>query len=294
MRLLDVLRREHVVVPLATETLRGALVALVQRLVDTGAVERPEQLEKLLGEDRIRDVVHVGDRVLLPHLRTDAVQRLMVAIGVSTTPLRHGSEVGREQVVVLVLAPPEESGHYLQVVSALARALRSDEVVDRLASAASPDDVLLLPEIRDLTVQPKLTVRDVMTSRVYRVSPTSPVAEALELLRRHQLKAVPVVGEKWEVLGVVSDRDILRLLLPSIGRTPEAPSPSRNPTGADPLAAPVREIMSRSVMCVSEDQALSDVVSIMVNKDIERVPVVHEGKLTGFLTRTDVLRKLFP
>jgi CBS domain-containing protein len=46
-------------------------------------------------------------------------------------------------------------------------------------------------------------------------------------------------------------------------------------------------------MCISEDQTISEVVSTMINKDVERLPVVQEGKLTGFLTRADVLRKLF-
>ena len=46
-------------------------------------------------------------------------------------------------------------------------------------------------------------------------------------------------------------------------------------------------------MCISEDQGLAEVVSIMINKDVERIPVVSEGKLTGFLTRGDILRKLF-
>jgi CBS domain-containing protein len=51
--------------------------------------------------------------------------------------------------------------------------------------------------------------------------------------------------------------------------------------------------MSRSVMCISEDQGLAEVATIMVNKDVERLPVVSEGRLTGFLTRGDIIRKLF-
>src|SRR5688500_6949628 len=90
MRLLEVLRAEHVIAPLASDTLRGAILALVQRLVDTGSIARPDRLEKLVTDERVRDVVHVGDRVLLPHLRTDAVDRLTVAIGISAQPLRVG------------------------------------------------------------------------------------------------------------------------------------------------------------------------------------------------------------
>jgi len=218
MRLAEVLLPEHVVAPLAADTFRGAVLELIQRLVDTGALEHPERLEKLTSEDRVRDVVHVGDRVLLPHLRTEAVDRLTVALGVAAAPLRVGPAIqeNSEQVVVLVLAPPSAAHGYLQMVAALARALRSDEVIQALVNARSPGEVLAIPEIGELVVQPRLTVRDIMTQRVYRVFPDTPVSELLELMSRHDLKAVPVVGEKREVLGVVTDRDLLRFLLPEI------------------------------------------------------------------------------
>src|SRR5690606_22055665 len=273
MRMLDVLRPEHVVAPLTTDTLRGAVMALVQRLVESGAIARPERLERLTTDERIRDVVHVGDRVLLPHLRTDAVDRVVVAVGLSPKPLQlaPAAERGSEQVVVLVLAPPEASNHYLQTVAAIARVLRSDALVDRMLAADSAEEVLALPEIRDLTIQPRLAVRDVMTPRVYRVYPDTPVRELIDLMGRHQLKAVPVIGEKREVLGVVTDRDVLRHLLPAITR-----ADTGERTSAEERAlyeVPVREIMSRSVMCISEDQTLSEVVTTMINKDVERLPV---------------------
>jgi CBS domain-containing protein len=295
MRLSDILRPEHVVVPLQAESFRAAVGALVQRLVDTGALLHPERVEKLTTEDRVRDVVHVGDRILLPHLRTDAVGELVVAIGVSPVPLRTAGSSGEatERIVVLVLAPPAAANHYLQMVAALARALRSDGVVERMLAATGPEDVLQIPEIRDLTVQPRLAVRDIMTQRVHRVYPDTPVSELLEMLVRHELKAVPVVGEKREVLGIVSDRDLLRFLLPQVVQVGTGEPQEMGSAERSLHDTPVREIMSRSVMCISEDQSLAELASIMVNKDVERLPVVSEGKLTGFLTRSDILRKLF-
>jgi CBS domain-containing protein len=294
MRLLEVLRPEHVIIPLVADTLRGAVVALIGRLAESGVVIRPERLAGVIADERIRDVVHVGDRVLLPHFRTDAVDRLVVAIGVATDPLRirPEQEVGRERIVFLVLSPPEASGDYLQVVASLARALRDPETVDRLLSAEKPDDILAIPEIREMAVHPQLLVRDVMTQQAFRVMPDTPVRELMDLMIRHQLKVVPVVGEKREVLGVVSDRDILRHMLPAIGRIGAGDALTRQENAAL-YAVPARDVMSRSVMCISEDQPLSEVVSTMINKDVERMPVVHGGRLTGFLTRGDVVRKLF-
>ena len=295
MRLSDILRPEHVIVPLQADTFRSAVRELVQRLVDTGALLHPERVEKLTTEDRVRDVVHVGDRILLPHLRTDAVDQLVVAIGVSPLPLRTAGSTGdaTERIVVLVLAPPAAVNHYLQMVAALARALRSEGVVERMVAAATPGDILEIPEIRNLTVQPRLAVRDIMTQRVHRVFPDTPVSELLEMIVRHELKAVPVVGEKREVLGIVTDRDLLRFLLPQVVQVGTGEAQELGPGERTLQETPVREIMSRSVMCISEEQSLAELASIMVNKDVERLPVVSEGKLTGFLTRSDILRKLF-
>ncbi|HEX5521158.1 MAG TPA: CBS domain-containing protein [Longimicrobiaceae bacterium] len=291
MRLSEVLRPEHVVVPLEAASVGGAVRALAERLRSSGDIADPAALEALLAEPLARDVVHVGEQVVLPHLRTDAVRGLAVALGVASAPLREGGREGEARIVVLVLAPPTASHLYLQTVAALARALRSDDVVERLLAARSVAEVLAIEPIANLTIHPRLTVRDVMTQRVYRVRPETPVREVLELMGRNDLKAVPVVGEKREVLGMVTERDLLRHLFPNVLRTGGEPAEGGTQPGAGTTA--VREIMTRSVMCVSEDQALSDVASIMINKDVERLPVVSEGKLTGFLTRGDILRKLF-
>jgi CBS domain-containing protein/mannitol/fructose-specific phosphotransferase system IIA component (Ntr-type) len=294
MRLTDYLRPEHIVVPLEADTVRAAVQALVRRLTETGAVAHPERLERLTSEERVRDVIHVGDRVLLPHARTDAVERLVVALGILPEPLRGpaAGAQGTEQVVVLVLAPQEAASQYLQLVAALARLLRSEAAVDRLVAARSPEEVLSIPELQELTLQPRLTVRDVMNPRAYRVYPDTPVQELVELMTRHGLRAVPVVGEKHEVLGMVTERDLLRHLHPRILRAGGGPAPEE-PAEPSVRNALVRDIMSRSVLCISEDQSLSDVVSLMLNKDVERFPVVSEGRLIGSLTRSDILRKLF-
>ncbi|HYJ80638.1 MAG TPA: PTS sugar transporter subunit IIA, partial [Longimicrobiaceae bacterium] len=189
MRLTELLRPEHIVAPLPADSVPAAVSALMQRLIDAGAVDHPERLAKLFAESRIRDLIHVGARVLLPHVRTDAVSRLVVALGVAAAPLdtAPGANDGVAQVMVLVLAPPAEAGLYLQTVAALARVLRHDDVVDRLVAARSPAEVLDIPQIREITIEPRLRVRDVMTQRVYRTSPDAPVQEVLDLIAEHRL-----------------------------------------------------------------------------------------------------------
>jgi len=288
VRLAEFLRPDHVVAPLAADTVHAAVSQLARHLIGTGDVAQPDRLERLFSASHVRDLIHVGDRVLLPHLRTEAVSKLAVALGVAPAPLRLDSDgvPGSAQVVVLVLAPPSAADLYLQTVAALARALRDDATVDHLVAARTPEAVLAIPEIAQITIQPRLTVRDVMTQRVYRVSPDDTVRDVLALVRQHHLRAIPVVGEEREVLGMVTDRDLLRHFLPGVQRPAEQQAEQLR-------GMRVRDVMSRSVICVSEDQALAEVTSVMVSKDLERLPVTSEGKLTGFLTRGDILRKLF-
>ncbi|HWK88696.1 MAG TPA: CBS domain-containing protein [Longimicrobium sp.] len=261
---------------------------LARHLVEAGLVREPDKLRRLFSETHVRDLIHVGDRVLLPHLRTDAVDELVVAIGVTPQPLPETPDdtTSVAQVVVLVLAPPAAADLYLQTVAALASLLRHDDVVDALIAARTPESVMEIAQLRDIVIEPRLRVRDVMTQRVYRTTPDAPVAEVLDVIAEHKLRAVPVVGDDRQVLGMVTDRDLLRHLLAGVQRPSEAALQSVRDTK-------VRDVMSRSVICVGEDQALAEVTSLLVSKDIERVPVVHDGQLTGFLTRGDILRKVF-
>lgn len=288
VRLTEILRPEHVVAPLPASSVYDAVKHLAQTLVATGGVREPETLRRKFSESRVRDTIHVGDRVLMPHLRTDAVDTLQVAIGIAPAPLPESPDhVGAAaQIVVLVLAPLSAADLYLQTVAALARVLRHDSVVDRLVAARTPEEVLRIPEIREITIEPRLRVRDVMTQRVWRTTPDSTVQEVLDLIAEHRLRAIPVVGDDRQVLGMVTDRDLLRHFLPGVQRPADASAAAWSETR-------VRDVMSRSVICVSEDQALAEVTSMLVSKDIERLPVVHEGQLTGFLTRGDILRKVF-
>ncbi|MEJ2184604.1 MAG: CBS domain-containing protein, partial [Gemmatimonadota bacterium] len=141
--------------------------------------------------------------------------------------------------------------------------------------------------LADLKIQPSLTVRDIMIHRIERLPPDAPVRDAVNLMVRRRIHAVPVVGEKGEVLGMVTDRDIMRALMP-LPRLDDAEARQ-----AIPEDLSVREIMSRSVLCISEELGLSEAATMMVNKDVEQLPVVSGGALTGIITRAEIIRKLF-
>jgi CBS domain-containing protein/mannitol/fructose-specific phosphotransferase system IIA component (Ntr-type) len=288
MELLELLPAEHIVAPLVAATLDEALAELVERLVSSGALRDASVIEQGMRERR--DVVAAGPDVVLPHYRTDAVERLVVCLGLAPDGLdarARGLDI-RPRLVALIIAPRHATTLYLQTVSMLARLFRDPAVIDRLVQARSPDEVRQLADLEGLRLQPRLAVRDIMVHQVQAVTAATPAREAVDLMVRRRLRAVPVVGDKQEVLGVVTEWDVMRALLPQI---PRVGVDNQEPVVPETLR--VKDIMTRSVLCISEDLGLEEAASMMINKDVEQFPVTSEGKLSGFVTRGDIIRKLF-
>lgn len=291
MDLLELLRPEHVIVPLDVPDLRSAIAALVRRLEAAGAARPSESLYERVRTEPLRDVVAIRNDAVLPHYRSEAVEALAVALGVAPRPLptREPGLDAEPRVVAVILAPQEAASLYLRTTSTLVRLFREPGAIDELVAQPDAEALLNLPRLQDLRIQSSLTVRDVMVHRVHCVPPEAPLRTVLDLMLRRRLTSVPVVGEKGEVLGLVSESDIMRALLPQIPRA----GAEETETGEEPGDRAVREVMARSVLCVSDDLGVSEVASMMINKDVKQIPVVNAGTITGMVSRNDIIRKLF-
>jgi CBS domain-containing protein len=116
-------------------------------------------------------------------------------------------------------------------------------------------------------------VRDVMTAGPVCVTPDTPVSVVAEVMESDNIGSVPVV-ENDRLAGMITDRDIV---IRAIAK------------GKDPRGMPVREIYSHDVIAVTPDDKLKDVVSIMADKQIRRIPVVdQEQHLVGVVSQADI------
>jgi len=292
MKLRDFLAPERVVIPLEARTLEEATAALLERVLAAREVIDSYKLRKRASEDRDEDTVAMGDRAFLVHYRTDAVGQLLVSIGVARAPLCRTTRDDGEQcarIVLLLAAPPRLAARYLQVVGGFARLLRQREVLDAILATPDPAALVALEAFDRYQLPEQLTVRDVMTDHPRTVPADTPLKEAARLLVRTGLGALPVVDEERHVLGMVSEREVIRYLLST---RVFSGVDVRGAIAPGTSARSVRDVMSRQVMCVAPEQPIAEVASLMSNKDVDRVPVVREGRLVGFLTRGDIVRKL--
>lgn len=292
MKLAEFLQPDRIAVPLEAGTLREAAGALLDRLVATGAIANPDKLAQRITELRGEDVVAMGERAFLVHFRTDAVRAMAVALGVAPRDIVRelgAEEVQHARIALMIVAPPRMAARYLQVLGALARLLSRPQTVEQMLAAPDAATLAALPVFAEVELPRQLAVGDIMTQRPRTATPDMPLRDAALQMARGGISALPVVEENDVIVGMLAERDLLRHLLGSYlqGDTPPRPTPD----GVNARRA-VRDAMTRQVLCVSPEQPLAEVASLMINKDVEQVPVVREGRLVGFLTRGDIVRKL--
>ncbi len=294
MRLTELLRPDRVVIPLAQPNLADAVWVLVERLAATGIADDPETLRARIAELRGEDLVAHADRAFIAHYRTESARDLGIAFGIAPEPVARDAGDGdlppqSARLIVVLLAPPRMAGRYLQALGALARTLSRPEVVERVLEVRSGEELLVVDVLHEVVLAPQLAVRELMTERPRSTHADTPLREAAYDMVRSGIGALPVIEADGQLVGMLSERDLMRHMLTFTSLSGSTPRPQ---SALERARRTVRDVMTRQVLCVSPDQPLAEVASLMTNKDVDQLPVVEEGRLVGFLTRGDIVRKL--
>lgn len=127
---------------LAAMTAAEAITVLHARLcADTAAVKDPPKfLEALFERYRLAPIAIAAD-IALPHARTDAVDRMVLAVGRSSRGIPVDAAHGQVRLIFLIGLARHQVSEYLQFVAALSRLLKSDGVRAALLTAANEDEL---------------------------------------------------------------------------------------------------------------------------------------------------------
>jgi len=130
-----------------------------------------------------------------------------------------------------------------------------------------------------------MLVGERMTHPVVFVSPEMSIQDALQLMRRENIRRTPVV-EGGKLVGIVSDKDLL----------------NASPSDATSLSVwelnyllskiTIREVMTGAVITVTEDTPIEEAARIMSDNKIGGLPVVRDGSVVGIITETDLFHLL--
>lgn len=144
-----------------------------------------------------------------------------------------------------------------------------------------------------------MKAKDIMTRPVVTVTPQTPVQDAVRLMLEHHISGLPVIDESGELVGIVTEAD---LLLKETQPKPQQPvvdwfgrslwlerwlSGYRKVKGRI-----VGEVMTHNVVTAGEDTPAHELASLMTRFQVNRLPIVRGRQVVGIVTRADIL-KLF-
>ena len=112
--------------------------------------------------------------------------------------------------------------------------------------------------------------RDVAT-----IAPKQPVSDAVKALAERNIGALIVINDQEELVGIISERDVIRCLA---GR------------GNRMLKREIQEIMSRGVVTCGLNDTISHVMKIMTDRRMRHLPVLQDGRLVGMISIGDLVK----
>jgi CBS domain-containing protein len=123
-----------------------------------------------------------------------------------------------------------------------------------------------------------MTVNDVLLlkgNQVITIEPTATIAAAVRRLAQHRIGALLVTGAEHHIVGIISERDIVRVL---------------HKTGPAVLDTPVANVMTRRVVPCGRHDTIADIMERMTTGKFRHVPVVEHGRLAGLVSIGDVVK----
>lgn len=141
-----------------------------------------------------------------------------------------------------------------------------------------------------------MRAHQIMTKDVITVTPRTSIEDAANIMLRCQLSGLPVVDESGQLKGIVSESDFLHRS--EIGTSRKRPALIEFFCGPGRLAREfvhergrrIEDVMTCDPVTVEEDTSLDDLVNLMEQKRIKRLPVMMGTKLVGIVTRSNILR----
>jgi CBS domain-containing protein len=145
-----------------------------------------------------------------------------------------------------------------------------------------------------------MKVSDIMTKNVIVIAPDTPVSKIAEILYKNDFTGVPVVdGDK--VVGIVTEADLVmrnsKIHMPTYIQLLDSVIYLESPKHLEEelhkiLGLTAKEIMTTQVATIDPDSSIEDLATLITDNHINPVPVCKKGKLSGIVSRADLVKLL--
>jgi CBS domain-containing protein len=141
-----------------------------------------------------------------------------------------------------------------------------------------------------------MLIRDIMNVNATRISARATMKQAAELVSLSQASDLMVVDDQNHFVGVLSEGDLIRAILPRFEELMESGGSLTEAFrvfadhGREHAERPIGPLVIKSPVIVRPEDEVLKAATAMVSKQIRRLPVVDQGKLVGTVSRADICR----
>lgn len=126
-------------------------------------------------------------------------------------------------------------------------------------------------------------ITNIMIADVMTVEEGTPVMKAVEKLIKYNVTGMPVVDENDQVIGIISEKDVLALAI----QVHEETCP------IEKEGMLVEDFMTKDVTTIEATESMTSLCSCLMKNKFRRLPILLNGKLVGIATRRDVISHIF-
>lgn len=140
-----------------------------------------------------------------------------------------------------------------------------------------------------------MRVKDIMTTKVVKISPDNSVRQAAKVMLDNHVSGMPVVDDDGHLLGIISEGDLIRRTELGSGVVASLaemaiPAEERAKAYVRRSSWRVGDAMTRDPVTIDEDATLTLAAQVMQERSIKRIPVTRAGELIGIVSRADLLQ----
>ena len=298
MKLANLLMERRININLQAGTKEEAVHELLDMIKREGVRLDFEAIERSIWEREEVEDTSYGRGVAFPHARTDAVEEMYILVGISRPGLKDKTPDGIPvHMTCLLLTPSTIAKLYLQTLSGLAAFTRMEGTLDKLLMITHARDLIKLISDANVVVDKELMVKDVMRHDVATVTPDDTLKDVANKMFRNRLSALAVVDENSKLLGVISDRDLIKAALPDYQALISNLNYSLDVEPFEELLKredkiKVSQLFRDEYEVTTPETRIVEVAAMMIFKDVRRVFVTSDDNLVGVLLRKDIVNMI--
>jgi len=123
----------------------------------------------------------------------------------------------------------------------------------------------------------EIPISEIMVKNIKKIRDNDKVQKAINLMARHSISGLIVCDNKDDPVGMVSEGDILKQVMFK---------------GKNPTKILVKDIMSKGLMTIKPNSSLGETGVLMKKHKISKLPVIDDGDIVGYVTKSDLLEEL--